>query len=151
MKKIISLLLALTLMVGQALAWGDVVDNADILTDEQEAQLTARINELRRNNGQDFAFLSTDDFICFDPVEFGAFYWDQNGFGLGLDHSGVLVYLDMNIQMMVIITSGQATNSIPDESVDLILDAAMPFLQNGDYCGAALLALNMAEEYILEQ
>ncbi len=148
MKKIISLLLALTLMVGHALAWGDVVDNADSLTDDQEAQLTARINELRRNTGQDFAFLSTDDFICFDPVEFGSFYWDQNGFGLGLDHSGVLVYLDMNIKMMVIITSGQAKADISNEKIDVILEAAMPFLQKGDYCGAVMLALDMADEYI---
>lgn len=148
MKKIVSLLLAFSLLFSSALAWGDVVDNADILTDDQEAQIAARINELRRNNGQDFAFLSTDDFICFDPVEFGAFYWDQNGFGLGLDHSGVLVYLDMNIQMMVIITSGQAMTDIPDDKVDVILDAAMPLLQEGDFCGAVMLALNMADEYI---
>lgn len=148
MKKIFSLLLALILMVGHALAWGDVVDNADILTDDQEAQITSRINELRRNKGQDFAFLSTDDFLCFDPVEFGAFYWDQNGFGLGLDRSGVLVYLDMNIRMMVIITSGQAMADIPDEKVDAILDAAMPFLKEGDFCRAVMLALNMADEFI---
>ena len=148
MKKIASLLLAFSLLFSSALAWGDVVDNADILTDDQEAQITARINELRRNNGQDFAFLSTDDFICFDPVEFGAFYWDQNGFGLGLDHSGVLVYLDMNIQMMVIITSGQARADIDSGKVDAILNAAMPFLQEGDFCGAVMLALNMADEYI---
>ena len=148
MKKIASLLLAFSLLFSSALAWGNVVDNADILTDDQEAQISARINELRRNNGQDFAFLSTDDFICFDPVEFGAFYWDQNGFGLGQDHSGVLVYLDMNIRMMVIITSGQALADIPDEKVDAILDAAMPLLQGGDFCGAVMLALNMADEYI---
>ena len=73
---------------------------------------------------------------------------DQNGFGLGQDHSGVLVYLDMNIRMMVIITSGQAMTDIPDENVDTILEAAMPFLQKGDYCGAVMLALNMADEYI---
>ena len=148
MKKIVSLLLAVSLLFSSALAWGDVVDNADILTGDQEAQITSRINELRRNNGQDFAFLSTDDFICFDPVEFGAFYWDQNGFGLGQDYSGVLVYLDMNIRMMVIITSGQAMADIPDEKVDAILDAAMPFLQEGDFCGAVMLALDMADEYI---
>ena len=148
MKKIVFLLLTFSLLFSSALAWGDVVDNADILTDDQEAQLTARINELRRNNGQDFAFLSTDDFICFDPVEFGAFYWDQNGFGLGLDHSGVLVYLDMNIQMMVIITSGQAMTDIPDDRVDAILDAGMPLLQEGDFCGAVMLVLNMADECI---
>ena len=148
MKKIVSLLLAFSLLFSSALAWGDVVDNADILTDDQEAQITARINELRRNNGQDFAFLSTDDFICFDPVEFGAFYWDQNGFGLGLDHSGVLVYLDMNIKMMVIITSGQARADIDSGKVDAILDSATPFLQEGDFCEAIMLALNMADEYI---
>lgn len=148
MTKIFSLLLAFSLLFSSALAWGDVVDNADILTDDQEAQITARINELRRKNGQDFAFLSTDDFICFNPVEFGSFYWDQNGFGLGQDYSGVLVYLDMNIRMMVIITSGQALADIPDDKVDAILEAAMPFLQKGDYCGAVLLALNMANEYI---
>lgn len=148
MKTIVSLLLAFSLLLSSALAWGDVVDNADILTDDQEAQITARINKLRRNNGQDFAFLSTDDFICFDPVEFGAFYWDQNGFGLGLDHSGVLVYLDMNIRMMVIITSGQARSDIDNNKVDAILDAAMPLLQKGEYCDAVILALDMADEYI---
>ena len=148
MKKIASLLLAFSLLFISALARGDVVDNADILTDDQEAQITSRINELRRSCGQDFAFLSTDDFICFDPVEFGAFYWDQNGFGLGLDHSGVLVYLDMNIKMMVVITSGQARADIDSGKVDVILDAAMPLLQDGDFCGAVMLALNMADEYI---
>ena len=148
MKKVVSLLLAFSLLFSSALAWGDVVDNADILTDDQETQLTARINELRRNNGQDFAFLSTDDFICYDPVKFGSFYWDQNGFGLGLDRSGVLIYLDMNIRMMVIITSGQALADIPDDKVDAILEAAMPFLQKCDFYGAVMLALNMADEYI---
>ena len=148
MKKIVSLFLAFSLLFSSALAWGDVVDNADILTDDQEAQITARINELRRNNGQDFAFLSTDDFICFDPVKFGAFYWDQNGFGLGLDHSGVLVYLDMNIRMMVITTSGHARTDIDNEKVNAILHAAMPFLQKDDFFGAVMLALNMADKYI---
>lgn len=148
MKKIVSLFLAFSLLFSSALAWGDVVDNADILTDDQEAQITARINELRRKNGQDFAFLSTDDFICFDPVKFGSFYWDQNGFGLGLDHSGVLVYLDMYIKMMVITTSGQAIADIDNAKVDVILNAAIPFLQKGDFYGAVMLALNMADEYI---
>lgn len=148
MKKIVSLLLAFSLLFSSAMAWGDVVDNADILTDDQEARISARINDLRRANGQDFAFLSTDDFICYDPVKFGSFYWDQNGFGLGLDRSGVLIYLDMNIRMMVIITSGQAMTDIPDDKVDAILDAAMPLLQEGDFCGAVMLTLNMADEYI---
>ena len=46
MKRILSLLLVLSLLFSSAMAWGDVVDNADILTDDQEAQITARINEI---------------------------------------------------------------------------------------------------------
>lgn len=151
MKKILSLLLALTLMISNALAWGDVVDNADILTDDQEAQLLALMAQFRSSTGQDVAILSTDDFLCYDPVQFGAFYYDTNGFGMGTDDSGILLYADMHERMFVLNKSGKARRMIDEEKESTIISAAIPHMSKGDAFGAFCAALRKAQEFLQTQ
>ena len=126
-----------------------VVDNADILTDAEEAALTSHINNVINKYGYDLV-IYTDvtnygmgpyDETC--PINFYRF----NGYGTGNDHSGSIIYvnMDQSDRYYSVVGTGKVENAIYNYNED-IRDQMMPYMKNGDYAGALELGVELIDE-----
>ncbi|MBR4204321.1 MAG: TPM domain-containing protein [Clostridia bacterium] len=131
MKKIIlSLALALTflaLLAVSAAADSPVVgskqylyveDGVDILTDEQKADLTARLQRLSDTYQIDVAiavFQSIYPYGYSDDMDFADSYYEDNGFGRGSDRSGIVLVRIMDTRAYTYDTAGSCKATMSDE------------------------------------
>lgn len=147
MKKLLSLLMLMLLLPAAALAETQVVDDAMILTAEEEERITKIIDTIEARAEVDIVVLTTRD----TPVDntydmryardFADDYFDYNGYGRGTERSGMLFLVDMHNRIMWLSTSGSMIQAISDDEVDAILDAAYNAVSNGDYASGIVAGM----------
>ncbi|MBR4881878.1 MAG: TPM domain-containing protein, partial [Clostridia bacterium] len=84
MKKLIillcSVMLLLALFIPVYANTDYVIDNADLLSDAEEAELEAKLTEMNSNSGCDIVVL-TESYIDTDIMSYADDYFDYNGYG----------------------------------------------------------------------
>ncbi len=70
-----------------------VVDDADILTDEEESRLEAKIRSINEKYGVSYVFFSDDDNHGLTPEEYSSDFLHFNGYGAGDGYGAVVFYL----------------------------------------------------------
>lgn len=58
-------------------------DLADLLTDDEEAELQSRINELVAKDGQDIGIVTVEDESVMSTQEFADEFYENSGMGIG--------------------------------------------------------------------
>ena len=145
-KKLLPLLLLL-LLPAIALAEGQVIDNANLFSAPVIEQMEDIIERIERNHDVDMVVLTTTD----TPDDYSESMWlvrnyaddfyDNGGYGMGEDNSGMLILLDMNNRVMWLSTGGVMIEYINDSREEDILDRAYGYLSMGNYGGAVVAAL----------
>ncbi len=95
-----------------------VEDGVDILTDEQKADLTARLQRLSDTYQIDVAIAVFDSmypYEFYDEVDFADRYYEDNGFGRGSDRSGIVFVRIMDERYYVISTAGSCETTMNDD------------------------------------
>lgn len=88
MKKLLTAIVISALCLGLcsgALADGTrqrVFDLADLLTDDEEAELQSRINELVAKDGQDIGIVTVEDESVMSTQEFADEFYENSGMGI---------------------------------------------------------------------
>lgn len=110
-----------------------IVDEADILTSREERALEKLAQEIRDEHEMDVVILTVDS-LGGRPVQDAADdYYDEHGYGVGRDYSGVLLLIDMGDRRWHISTCGDAIKAIKDRDIDKLFDAMADDLSNGDH------------------
>ena len=73
-----------------------VIDNADILTDEEEAQLEDQISASIEKTGHDLVIVTDVTDYGLGQTGFADDFYDYNGYGFGEEHEGALFFVDMD-------------------------------------------------------
>ncbi len=151
-KKLLPLLLVLLLMPAIALADEQVIDNANLFSASAMEQMETIIERIERNHDVDMVVLTTTD----TPDDYSESMWkvrdyaddfyDNGGYGMGEDFSGMLILLDMNNRVMWLSTGGVMIEYINDSREEDILDRAYSYLSMGNYGGAMIAALERVEQ-----
>ncbi|MBQ6915779.1 MAG: TPM domain-containing protein, partial [Kiritimatiellae bacterium] len=118
-----------------------VVDNADILTDAEEQQLTEQIADIRRDLKRDIVIYTDVTSYGFDHKTLAADFYDYNGYGYGDEREGVCLYIDMdpNDRGWFCCCTGSRTMALyTEDAANLIDDALYAYMAAGDY-GAGIL------------
>ena len=147
MKRLTAILFALILIAAVAVLPASagvtdnprVIDKADLLTDAEEAALTAKLKEYSEKNGCDIVFLTEPDMNHEDysfngtPEDFADMYYETHGY----DADGVLVvrlldngYGSPRIQFSC---SGKCMKRLTDEEQDGIIDDIYYDLRDENY------------------
>lgn len=113
-----------------------VVDAADILTDEEEAELTAGLETFRQEEDFDIVVLTVDTLGGLDVVDYADMFYDNNEYGGGDEHDGALIIVSMEYRDWTMITSGYGITAITDYSLDQIEEVVLPELSDGNYSQA---------------
>lgn len=127
---VLGLFLALPAAASQGVkTYGLIDDGADLLTEEQEAQLTAYLKSLGEKLDISLVVVTVDSLGSKSPKSYADNYYDTYGFL----PDGALFLVSMEYRDWWVSTTGKCEDEI---SSDKIEDAAVSYLSSGDYYDA---------------
>lgn len=137
---VVLLILALLITMLPAIAFGEglplVVDEADILTDQEEKELEDGLQAFRQEQNFDIVVLTVNSLEGEYVVDYADNYYDDNDYGGGSNKDGALILVSMEDREWTIITSGYGTTAITDYALDMIDEEILPDLRDGNYSKA---------------
>lgn len=113
-----------------------VVDNADVLTDEEEKDLNEKCKKFAEEFNAEIAIVTITDLEGKDKKEYADDFYDKYGYGYGENKDGLLLlYLDAEegSRKIAVSTKGSARDNITNDESDLLINEAISYLENGDY------------------
>ena len=154
MKKLrkISMLLLLLLTAGTLLCGFDseeqkVYDDADLLTEEEEAELQELLVETAQRIEQDLIIVTTDDAEGKSSMEYADDFFDEHGFGYEKSNgSGVLYLIDMDNRQIYISTAGTGIEQYTDNEIESTLDVLYEHVSDQDYYDSCTAFVKEAEK-----
>lgn len=153
-RKLFSLLIALLLPVLAMAENRQVIDEMQLLDPDEVQEINAQMAAVEDKYLVDLAVLITDQ-VPDDTTEdlaivrnYADTYYDNGGFGMRLNGSGVLFLLDMNNCVIYISTGGDMIMYLDERRETEIMDAMFEFAAAGDYEGTVRCFVSMIEEYL---
>lgn len=117
-----------------------VVDNADVLTDAEEAALLTKLEALGEANNLEIGAITVDSYEGKEPQTFADDFYDYNGYGYGENDDGLIVVFNTGEgdgnRNIAISTRGKAIDLVSDFDIDLIIEMMIPDIKNGNFAGA---------------
>lgn len=112
-------------------------DDADILTDSEEAKLESMLDDVSAAHKMDVAVVTVYSLGSKTAQEFADDYYDYNGYGQGSSKDGVVLMLSMENRKWHLSTTGAAINAVSDDSLDYIFssDNVLSYFKNDDWTG----------------
>lgn len=121
-----------------------VIDSAELLTPEQELELTNKIVEI--NTAYDFEVVIHTTLSC-EGKNIEAYaedYYDYNGY----DDDGVILVIDMGSRGYYISTAGYGITAFTDYGIKELGESIVPFLSSVEYNSAFQEFLNTTVSYL---
>lgn len=140
MKRALAVLLLLVL-ISPALAENNrVVDQADVLTAEEEQKLSEYISGIREKYKFDVLILTMDSIGDRQGDYYAADYFDNNGYGEGPNHDGVCFFYvregDINANTVFFVKTGSGEHIFTPDVDDEIAEQIRPYMRQRNYGGA---------------
>lgn len=153
-RKMLPILLVLFLLTAVAVAEEQVIDNASLFSASDVNRMIEIITRIEDDHQVDMVVLTTnvvpDDYSesMWRVRDYADDFYDNGGYGMGEDNSGMLILLDMNNRVMWLSTGGVMIEYINDSREEDILDRAYTYLSFSDYGEAIIAALSRVEHYM---
>ena len=125
-----------------------LVDDADLLTDEEESDIRARLDEVSETYQVDVVIVTTDSTYGASPMEYADDFFDYNGYGFGTSYDGVLLLISMKDRDWWISTTGLGIRALDDSTIEYIGEWMLDDLSNGWYADAFETFVDECEYYI---
>ena len=153
-KKALAVLLLLLLLVSPALAEKSrVVDQADVLTQEEEQKLAEYIANIREKYKFDLLILTMDSIGDRQGDYYAADYFDNNGYGEGPNHDGVCFFYvregDRNENTVFFVKTGSGERIFTPDVDDEIAEQIRPYMRQKNYGGAFATYVLQVESYLV--
>ena len=129
-----------------------VTDNADILTDAEEAELSIKLKELGDKYDMDAAILTVDSYEGKTDRAYADDYFIEIGYGRGESKDGFLFVFNTGkedgTRNVHLATHGSAIEYITDFEIDVIIEMVLPDLEKGEYAAAFETLISEADSAI---
>lgn len=123
-----------------------LVDDADLMTDQEEEILLNHLNEISERHQCDVIVLTTDSFDGMRAQDFADDYFDYNDYGMGENDDGILFAVSMGEREWAFSTYGYGIDAFTDLTLAHMEDEIVPYLSSGDYYGAFLTYADEADK-----
>lgn len=128
-----------------------VTDEADLLSDSLEKELSKQIGRIIEQYNMDVAVLTVEDYKqnwnTSDPHAFLQDYYQKCGYGKGEDYSGILVMVSMEERDWSIYISGDAQVAINNYGYEYVANRMQKQLKKGNYEKAFQGFVNDVEKF----
>lgn len=129
-----------------------VVDNADVLTDAEEADFTAKLEALGGKYDLEIGILTVDTYEGKDGQAYADDFYDYNGYGYGENDDGLMIVFNTGkedgTRNITLTTHGTAIDYITDLERDVMFEMMIPKLTNGEYAAAFETFISEADSSI---
>ncbi len=127
-----------------------VLDYAGLLTDDEVAALNDKAWELSDKYDMDICILTAPDTGGKGWVAYTDDFYDENDYGRGPNHDGVMLGVYMQERKLHISTTGYGITAFTDYGIEAIFDEFQPYLSDKAYYKGFDLYLDLAETFIHE-
>lgn len=111
-----------------------LVDDADLLTKDQEERILEQLDAISKAKEMDVVIYTTDSFDQPTVVDAADDYFAYNGFGVGEDREGILMFVCMNTRDLYFATHGPNTISkFTDNTISKMVGEVGPYLTQEQY------------------
>lgn len=149
-KKSFALLLTLALCLVFACtafaAPSRLVDDADLLTPDEEASLLAKLDEISTRQGLDVVVVTTPGLGGASPVAFADDYYDYNGYA----NDGILLLVSMEERDWYMSTKGFGITAFTDAGLEYIAEEVLYYLSDGYYALAFESFADQCDRFITQ-
>lgn len=127
-----------------------VVDDADLLTFEQERELTEKLDAISQRQEVDVAVITVESLDGKSPMAYADDYFDYNGYGMGPDDDGILLLVAMESRDWWITTHGFGITALTDAGIDYIGEQIVGDLGNGYYADAFSIFADHCDDFLTQ-
>lgn len=153
-KRILAILFAVvltfSLITTASAASYNVIDYADVLTDDEEIKLNEKLSEISEEYKTEVAILTVVDFDGKSAQDYADDFYDYNDYGYGKNEDGVMVVFKTGVEgdrELYISTEGDdTTDSFSDSTIADILEEMRESIEVENYYEAFDTYANMCEE-----
>ena len=157
-RRILALLGALMLLIAALLPaalaeagnYNLVIDEAGLMPVEMVVALDSKAWRLSQENNLEICILVENGLGGKDIVTFADDFWDENGYGYGANHDGVMLTLDMQGRDWNISADGDGNRIYTDYGKRVMSEQIVPYLSNGQYYEAFDKYLDLAASFAVE-
>lgn len=149
-QQIFALLLVLScLWASAALADGDrVFDRAELFTASEVQELEQEIQAFQKETGMDFVILTSSESHDGSAQQVADAFYEQGGFGLDEEKSGILYYIDMDDRYHYLSTTGAMIDYMTDARIENAIDEVTRYLSAGAYAQGASQMISIVRQYV---
>ena len=126
-------------------------DSAEVLTEDEDNELEASLEELslRQNFDVVIATIESLESVDYDSMEaYADDLYDFCQFGYGPDMDGVLLLVSVGDRKWHISTCGYGITAFTDAGIQYLGEQMTPFMADGDYAGAFRTFVQWSDTYI---
>lgn len=153
MKKIVILITAVFCLLSALPVYAEfkqppITDFAGYLTEEQNEELTARLNSIREKYSFDVAFVSEKSLSAVDAQASADDIYDYNGYGYGENYDGILFYIADYEREYHFSTCGSGETIFNENGLAYFEKKVVPFLKEDNYYAAVQSYAEHTEELL---
>ena len=128
-----------------------VNDSAEVLTEDEDGELEASLEELSVRQSFDVIIATIDSLEsegCTSMEEYADDLYDYCQFGYGENRDGVLLLVSIGDRKWHISTCGYGITAFTDAGIQYLGEQMTPFMADGDYAGAFRTFVQWSDTYI---
>lgn len=127
-----------------------LMDYSDILSDGEKGVISITLDEISERQQVDVAIVTVNSLDGKSSMEYADDFYDQYGYGFGVNHDGILLLIAMDEHEYWITTCGYAITAFTDSGLDQIKSHFEGYLSNGDYQKAFSVFAADCDDYITQ-
>lgn len=127
-----------------------LVDDADLLTEDEESELGAMLDEISERQQFDVVVITVYSLNGMTAQNFADDLYDYAGYGMGEDSDGVLLLVSMENRDWHITTTGFGITAITDDGLDYISDHFLGDLSDGQYYDAFTTYAELCDKFVTQ-
>lgn len=125
-----------------------LVDNADILSDDEEEELLEKLDTISKERECDVVIVTADSLERKTSEAYADDFYDENGYGAGENADGILLLVSMENRDWAISTCGYGITAFTDAGQEYMTEQFLPYLSDGDYADAFEEFADLCDDFI---
>lgn len=112
-----------------------VVDDAGLFTDDEEAQLRQKADDMRERLGMDFVVFTDTSTHGLSRAVYAADFYEFNGYGVGDDYNGLVIFtcMESGNRGWWTAATGACRSKITEGNINHVDDVIEPYMRSGEY------------------
>ena len=123
-----------------------LVDDADLLSPGEEAQVEAELSRISGKYGMDIVIVTVDSIGWQSPMAYADDYYDYNGYGA----DGILLLVSMEEGDWWVSTTGYGITVITDAGLEYMSQRFVPYFSDGEFAQGFMKFAELCEAFLIQ-